>query len=166
MSGIHRILAAAIFLAGLIFHVALHAWFGFSFRTPRLMTLTVVALALRWGSVTGGYLGGLGGLILAILTGENPFAGTLAMAAAGWLAGEIPSHFAIESVRATRLAVMAGVLTELAMVCLTRWILLPGGTNALIWAAGWAVILGPVLYRIVVLASAPPPAPRMPSEPE
>jgi cell shape-determining protein MreD len=161
-----RILVAVIFLVGLVLHVVVHLWFGFSWRTPRLMTLTIAAIGLRWGSVAGGYLGALAGLILALLSGESPFAGTFALAAAGWLAGEIPSRFAIESPRAIRLAILATVLTELVVVCVARRILPPGDVNALIWAAGWAVVLGPILYKLVVRLSTPPPAQRLPTEPE
>jgi thiamine transporter ThiT len=157
---------AAVFVAGLILHVVVHTCFGFSFRTPRLMTLTIAAISLRWGSVAGGYLGALGGLILALLSGESPFAGTASLAMAGWLAGELPSHFALESIRAIRLAVMATVLTELLVVCLIRWNVPPDPTNALIWASGWAVVLGPILYRSVLWLSTPPPAQRPPAEPE
>lgn len=166
MRGRHHWLAAAIFGVGLILHVGVHACFGLSFRTPRLLTLTVAAIALRWGSVAGGYWGALGGLLLALLSGESPFAGTFALAATGWLAGEIPSRFALESRRAVALAIAAGVLTELLMVCIIRWMILPGGANALIWATGWAVVLGPFLYQMVVWLSTPPPAQRLPIEPE
>jgi len=166
MRGTPRLLMAVIFLAGLVLHVIVHTSFGFSYRAPRLLSLTVAAIALRWGSVAGSYLGAFGGLILALLAGESPFAGTFALAAAGWVAGEIPSRFVVESHRAVGLAILASVLTELMIVCVVKWIVLPGGSNAVIWAAGWAVALGPFLYQLVVRLSTPPPAQRLPSETE
>ena len=161
-----RLLVASILLVAMVVHIAAHSWVGFSYRTPRVVTLAIAVIGLRWGSVAGAFLGALSGLFLVLLTGEAPFVGTAALAAAGWVAGEIPTRFVVESYRTIGLAILAAALTELVLVCLMRGMMPPGGLNALIWMAGWAMIVGPSLYRLVVRLSTPPPVPRLPSEPE
>jgi hypothetical protein len=158
------LLIVLIFLTAMVLHVAAHALFGFSYRTPRFVTLAVVTIGLRWGSIAGGYLGALSGLLLALLSGEAPFAGTTALALAGWFAGEIPSRFVLESHRAVGLAIAASGLIELLLVCLIRWVLPPGGLNAVIWIMGWGVIVSPFFYRFIVWLSTPPPPQRLSAE--
>jgi len=155
------LLIVLIFLAAMVLHVAAHALFGFSDRTPRFVTLAIVMIGLRWGSIAGGYLGALGGLLLALISGEAPFAGTTALALAGWFAGEIPPRFVLESHRAVGLAMAASGLVELALACLIRWVVPPGGLNAVIWSVGWGVVAGPFVYWLIVRLSTPPPPPRL-----
>ena len=130
-----------------------------------LVTLAVAVIGLRWGSIAGAYLGALGGLVPALLTGEAPFAATAAMSLAGLIAGELPERFVIESHRAVAVAVMVVALAELIAVHLLKGLTPQGGTNAAVWAAGWAVVVGPLLHRLVVRLTTPPPAPRLPMEP-
>jgi len=161
-----RLLILVIFVVGLILHLVVQRWFALSYRMPRILTLTAVTIGLRWGSVAGGFLGGVGGLILALFSGEPPFAGTAAMAAAGWVAGEIPSRFALESHKVIGLSVAFCSWLELALVFLMRAILPADSLNALIWVTGWSVIFGPPLYWLAVWLSTPPPTQRLPTEPE
>lgn len=161
-----RLLIALILLTAMVLHIAGHNWVGFSDRAPRVVTLAVAVIALRWGSVAGAFLGALCGLTLALLSGEAPFAGTAALAVAGWLAGEIPTRFVVESHRAIGLAILVASLMELVLVCLMRRIMPPGGLDAVIWMAGWAIVVGPLLYRLVARLSTPPSVPRLPREPE
>lgn len=160
------LLQTLIVLAGLVLDVSTSLLFGFNFRAPRFTALAIAVLGLRWGSIAGGYWGAGAGLMLALYSGDRPFAPTVALAAAGWLAGELPGRVVIESYRAIGLAVAVVTLTEMTLLCLFRWLLPFGGINAPIWIIGWAVILGPSLYRFVVRISTPPPPPHLPGEPE
>jgi len=158
-------LLAAFFVVGAIaLQVAVQSLAGPTYRVPRLPTLAVAAIGLRWGSVAGGFWGGAAGLLLALISGEPPFAATAALAAAGWVAGELPGRFVIESRRAVAVAVMVASVVELALVGIIRGIVPPGGLKMVVWAAGWAVVLGPPVYRALVRFSTPPPAPRQPVE--
>jgi hypothetical protein len=159
-------LQALIILVALMLDVSSQIWLGFSFRAPRFTALAIAVVGLRWGSIAGGYWGAGAGLILALHSGDLPFAPTAALAAAGWLAGELPGRFVFESFRSIGLAIAAVALTEVGLVCLLRWTTPPGGIVVPVWTLGWAVILGPLLYRLVVRLSTPPPPPHLPVEPE
>jgi hypothetical protein len=161
-----RYVIVATLLIALILQIILHIWFPFSYRTPRLVTLAVAVIGLRWGSVAGAWLGALSGLVLALLAGEAPFAGTAALALAGLIAGEIPERFALESYRSVAVATMGVALAELAVVHLLKGFVPPGGLNAAIWTAGWAVVGGPLLYWLIGRLTTPPPEPRLPTLPE
>lgn len=159
-------LQALMVLAALVGDVVTQHWFGFSFRAPRFTTLAIAIIGLRWGSVEGAYWGAGSGLVLALYAGELPFAATAALAASGWLAGEIRGRVVIESYRAIGLALAAPALAEWALVSLFLWMVLPGGINGALWAIGWAIVVGPLFYRLVVRLSTPPPEPSMPAGPE
>ncbi|MBM3335380.1 hypothetical protein FJY63_12025 [Candidatus Sumerlaeota bacterium] len=159
-------LMGLIFALGLIAQVVACALPGFIFWAPRTTTLSVIAIGLRWGAIAGAYYGALGGLILALLSAEAPFAPAAAMATAGWLAGEIPLRFVLESRRAIALATLACALLEIAMVSLLRGMTLSRAISAAVCACAWAVVLGPLIYRLAVRLSTAPPSQRLPTEPE
>lgn len=149
MSKRERISIASLFFGGLILQVVFHCWFGLDFRAPRFATIAVGVIGLRWGAVWGAYLGAFGGLILALVSGEPPFAATAAMAGAGWLAGEVPSHVIVETYRAVTLIAVAAALLEFVLFSLFRGILPPGGLRPAVWATGWVVAFAPLFYWLV-----------------
>jgi hypothetical protein len=161
-----RTLVFLLVAAGVGLHVAIQRFVDFDWRAPRVATLVIAVIGLRWGSVVGAYVGAAVGLILACFSGEPPFGATVAMAAVGLLAGEAPEHFVIESRRAVSVALLLAAEAELLVVCVLRGILPPGGLNVLIWTAGWAVVLGPLIYWLAKRLSTPPAVPRLPAEPE
>jgi hypothetical protein len=156
-----RLIMTTFFVLGLLAHVAIQPVAGFSDRAPRVLTISVVVIGLHWGTIAGALAGALGGFILALFAGEPPFAATAAMAAAGGLAGEIPTRFVLETYRAIALAAMAAVVFEIVLVSLLRGILLPNILNLLIWAAGWAALLGVLLYWLAAWLSTAPTTPRL-----
>jgi len=164
LTGRIRLLVAAIFLAGFVGHLIAHQLFAFDDRAPRLLTITVAVIGLRWGSVAGGYFGALGGLLLALYAGEPPFPGTAGMAAAGWLAGGIPARFVIETYRGAALAIVTAALFELVLVSSIRGATPPNSLRVALWSAGWALVLGLLLYGLVRRWSAAPPISRLPKE--
>ncbi len=159
-------LMTAVFVLAMALHCVVSTILPFDFRVPRLLPLAVAVIALRWGSIAGGCWGALGGLILALLSGEPPFAAATALTVSGWIAGEIPSRFPLESSAAIGLAIAVSMLLELALVFVFRGILPAESLRAAIWTTGWAMMVGPLLYGLVVHLSTAPPGQRLPTEPE
>lgn len=153
-----------LLVGGLVLQVIFHRLFELDFRAPRFATVAVIVIGLRWGSVAGAWLGALAGVLLALASGEPPFAGTAALALVGFFAGEAPRWVVLESYRAITVAAVLGAVIEIGAISLLRGFIPPGGLRAAIWAAGWTVAFVPLLYWLIDRASAESPdSSRLPS---
>jgi hypothetical protein len=165
MNDRERVAFGIILLGGIALHIIAGRYMGLDPRCPRFGVIAVAVIGLRWGSVRAAYAGAFAGFVLAMIAGEGPFAGTLALAAAGWIAGESREWFFIESVRASAVVMVLAVLTEWVLIVLMRETIPPGAGQAALWNMAWAVVFGPITDWGVGRFLTERKSARLPSEP-